>query len=888
MNKTQVDIDSIETQEWLDAFDSLVKHEGPERARFIIQQLLDAASRTGIGLSAAPTIRTAYCNTLSVAQQPAYPGDLDIEKRIEAIIRWNAIAMVLRAKKEAGGVGGHLSSYASIATIYEVGMNHFFRGDSENEPGDLVYFQGHSSEGNYARAYLEGRLDEKHLTNFRQEVNGHGISSYPHPWLMPNFWQFATVSLGLGALQAIYQARFIKYLENRKLLPESDRKVWVYCGDGEMDEPESIAGLSLAVREGLDNIIYVVNCNLQRLDGLVRSNGKIVQELEGIFRGAGWNVIKVLWGSGWDALFAKDTKGLLLQRLSECVDGELQNAYVRGGAYTRELLCGGNEELTALFADLSDDDIGKLVRGAHDPLKIYAAYATAAKHKGQPTAILCQGVKGFGLGTKGAEGRNIAHNQLEMSEEELKAFRDRFNLPLTDKQLTDLSFYKPADDSPEMKYLHAQRKKLGGFVPSRFAKSLPLKIPALSAFDAVLKGTGDRTASTTMVLGRIFNVLLKDENIASRIVPIFSDEVRTFGLEALFRQIGIYSHVGQLYTPEDKEQLMFYREAQDGQVLEEGITEAGCMSSWIAAATSYATHKVPMIPIFTYYSMFGFQRIGDLIWAAGDMRARGFLIGATAGRTTLEGEGLQHQDGSSLIAASAVPNCRAYDPAFGYEMAVIMQYGLQCMFVEEQDVFFYVMAMNEKYVQPEMPKGVEEGILKGMYPLQTSSKSKLKVQLLGAGTILREVIAAAELLEKDFGISADVWSVTSFPELRREGLAVQRANMFAPEKEPQKSYVEQCLDKTEGPIIASTDYIREYADLIRPFISRSYTVLGTDGFGRSDTREQLRHFFEVNRYYVVVAALHALAKENAIPATKVTEAIKKYKIDPKKPNPVTV
>lgn len=888
MNKTWVDVDPTETKEWLDALKSVVKQEGAERAHFIIQQLLGAAQKYGVELTAGDTVTTPYWNTIPVAQQPEYPGDLEMEKRIDAIIRWNAIAMVLRAKKDAGGVGGHLSSYASIATLYEIGMNHFFRGTTEDNCGDLVYFQGHSSEGNYARAYLEGRLSEEHLINFRQEVNGKGISSYPHPWLMPNFWQFATVSLGLGALQGIYQARFLKYLENRKFTPETDRKVWVYCGDGEMDEPESIAGLTLAAREKLDNIVYVVNCNLQRLDGLVRSNGKIVQELEGVFRGAGWNVIKVLWDSRWDALFAKDTKGLLLKRLTECVDGDLQNAYVRGGAYTREFLCGDNEELKQLLSSLSDEEIGQLNRGAHDPLKVYAAYAAAMKHKGQPTAILFQGVKGYGLGTKGAEGRNVAHNQLEMSEEELKALRVRFDLPLTDKQLEDLSFYKPADNSPEMQYLQAQRKKLGGYLPARRVKSNPLKTPSLEAFESVLKGTGERTASTTMMLGRIFNVLLKDTNIASRIVPIFSDEVRTFGLESLFRQIGIYSHVGQLYTPEDKEQLLFYREAQDGQVLEEGITEAGCMASWVAAATSYSTHNIPMIPFFTYYSMFGFQRVGDFIWAAGDMRARGFLIGATAGRTTLEGEGLQHQDGTSLLMASAVPNCRAYDPAFGYEMAVVIQHGLKEMYEEEKDVFYYVMAMNEKYIQPEMPKGVEEGIIKGMYLLKPASKSKLKVQLLGAGAILREVQAAAELLEKDFAVTADVWAVTSFPELHREGMAVQRANMMSPEKAPQKTYVEQCLEKHDGPIIAATDYVRAYADLIRPYLSRSYTVLGTDGFGRSDTRDQLRHFFEVDRYYIVVAALHALSKEGAVPANKVTEAIKKYNIDPNKPNPVTV
>ncbi len=886
MNPAWEDYDPIETKEWLEAFASVVTHEGPERARFIIEQLLDQAAKTGVAGPA--TMSSAYVNTIAVKDQPDYPGDLELERKIDAAIRWNAIAMVIRAKRNAGGVGGHLSSYASIASLYEVGLNHYFRGATKNSAGDLIYFQGHSSEGNYARAFLEGRLSEKHLVNFRQEVDGEGVSSYPHPWLMPKFWQFATVSLGLGALQAIYQARFIKYLENRKLLSANDRKVWVFCGDGEMDEPESIAGLAMAARERLDNIIYVVNCNLQRLDGLVRSNSKIVQELEGVFRGAGWNVIKVLWDSEWDALFAKDKKGLLLKRLGECVDGDLQNAYVRGAAYTREFLCGDNEELKALFADISDEQMLLLHRGGHDPIKINAAYAAATKHKDQPTVILAQSVKGYGLGTTGAEGRNIAHNQLDMTETELKAFRERFKLPLNDEQLLAFEFYKPDAKSPEMKYLHAQREKLGGYLPLRESPSAPLKVPALAAFDAVLKGTGDRTASTTMMLGRILNVLLKDPEIHQRIVPIFSDEVRTFGLESLFRQIGIYSHVGQLYTPEDKEQLIYYRESQDGQVLEEGITEAGCMASWIAAATSYSTHRFPMIPFFTYYSMFGFQRVGDFIWAAGDMRARGFLIGATAGRTTLEGEGLQHQDGQSLLAASAVPNCRAYDPTFGYEMAVIIQDGLRRMVQEEEDVFYYIMAMNEKYLQPEMPKGVEEGILKGMYRYKEAGKAKHKVQLLGSGAILREVIAAAELLEKDFEVAADVWSVTSFNEISREASALERLNLLHPEKKQAPSYLESCLAGHKGPIIAATDYVRAYAEQIRPYVNRSYTVLGTDGFGRSDTREKLRHFFEVDRYYVVVAALHALAKEGTIPAAQVSASLKKYKIDPKKPNPLSV
>lgn len=882
------DYDPIETQEWLEALASLVKYEGPERTRFILDQLLETAKQSGVAIDTT-AVQTAYCNTLPVDAEPEYPGDLALESRIDAINRWNAIAMVVRAKKEVGGVGGHLSSYASIATLYEVGLNHFFRGATEGSPGDLVFFQGHSSEGNYARAFLEGRLSQKHLENFRQEVGGHGVSSYPHPWLMPDYWQFATVSLGLGALQAIYHARFLKYLENRKLAKTADRKVWLFVGDGEMDEPESIAGLALAAREKLDNMIYVVNCNLQRLDGLVRSNYKVVQELEGIFRGAGWNVIKVLWDSRWDALFAKDKNNALLKRLGECVDGDLQTAYVRGGAYTREFLCGDNEELKNLFADLSDDDILKLNRGAHDPVKIFAAYQAAVNHKGQPTVILAQGVKGYGLGTRTTEGRNVAHNQLEMTHEEVVAFRERFQLPLTDQQLENFDFYLPDEKSPEVQYLHAQRKKLGGYLPARLPYSEKLTVPDLHAFDAVLKGTGDRTASTTMMLGRILNVLLKDQNLGKRIVPIFSDEVRTFGLESLFRQVGIYSPVGQLYTPEDKEQLLYYHETTDGQVLEEGITEAGCMASWIAAATSYSAHRCVMIPFFTYYSMFGFQRVGDFIWASADMRARGFLIGATAGRTTLEGEGLQHQDGHSLLAAAAVPSCRAYDPTFGYEMAVIIQHGLKVMYQEEQDVIFYIMAMNEKYVQPEMPKGIKEGIVKGMYLFKKGGKSKLKVQLLGSGAILREVIAAAELLENDFAVSADIWSATSFNELRRDGLDVQRYNMLNPEKKAKVSYVEECLAKQEGPVIAATDYIRSYADQIRPFISsREYIVLGTDGYGRSDTRERLRHFFEVDRYYIVVAALHALAKDGSVPATKVTEALKKYNIDPNKPNPVTV
>jgi pyruvate dehydrogenase E1 component len=888
MIKTWSDSDPIETQEWLEALASLIKAEGRERAQYILERLLIEAERQGVAGGGTPFI-TPYANSINLEEQPPYPGDLSLEQTIEAILRWNAIVMVLRAKRSAGGVGGHLSSFASIATLYEVGFNHFFKGCSEQQLGDLIYFQGHSSEGNYARAFIENRLTKENLEHFRQETTGVGLSSYPHPWLMPNFWQFATVSLGLGMLQGIYQARFLKYLHNRNLLPENpERKVWVFCGDGEMDEPESIAGISMAAREKLDNLIFVVNCNLQRLDGLVRGNGKIIQELEGLFRGAGWNVIKLLWGSQWDSLFAKDKDGLLIKRLTDCVDGDLQTAYVRGGAYRREFIFN-SDGLKALIADWSDEELNALNRGAQDPLKVFAAFNAAAKHKGQPTVILALGVKGFGLGTGVTEGRNVAHNQLEMTEEELKAFRKRFKLPLTDEQLLNLEYYKPADSSPEMEYLHARRKNLGGYLPERKIISQSLTMPLLDKFEQVLQGSGDRAVSTTMVLGRIFATLLKDPVVAPRFVPIFSDEVRTFGLENLFRQIGIYSPIGQLYTPEDKEQFLYYREVIDGQVLEEGITEAGCMASWIAAATSYATNRYPMIPFFTFYSMFGFQRVGDFIWAASDMRARGFLIGATAGRTTLEGEGLQHQDGTSLLVAAQVPTCRAYDPAFGYEMAVIIQHGLKDMYESEKDVFYYIMAMNERYLQPAKPEGVEEGIIKGMYLFrQGKPGEKKRVQLLGSGAILNEVIAASELLLKDFAIVSDIWSVTSYAELRRDAQALQREAMLQAELNAQLSYLDTCLQKAPGPIVAASDYVRALADLIRPYIvNRTFVSLGTDGFGRSDTRAQLRKFFEVDRYYIVVAALYALAKDGLIDRAQVSQAIKKYNIDAQKPNPLT-
>lgn len=893
MSREWKDDDPIETNEWLDALHSVIKKEGLARAEYLLQALIRVAEQKGVsvtqGVGKGEEGFTPYINTIPLSQQPEYPGDLKLEAQIEALIRWNAIVMVLLAKRDAGGVGGHLSSYASIATLYEVGLNHFFRATNKQQLGDLIYFQGHSAEGNYARGFLENRITEKQLRRFRQEVYGDGLSSYPHPWLMPHFWQFATVSLGLGLLQGVYQARFIKYLDHRGLLPAGDRKVWVFCGDGEMDEPESIAGLSLAGREKLDNLIFVINCNLQRLDGLVRSNYKIIQELENLFAGAGWHVIKVLWGSRWDAIFAKDKNGALVKRLTELVDGDLQTIYVRGGAFRREFVFN-NDELKSLVTDLSDEELGLLNRGAQDPIKVYAAYHAAVNQPDQPTVVLALGVKGYGLGVDHAESRNVAHNQLEMTPDELRAFCKRFGLDhVSDKDIEKLSFYKPKEDHEALAYLLQKRKQLGGFIPHREVVSSPLKTPPLDVFEPVLKGSEDRVMSTTMVFGRILSLLLKDKTIGQRIVPIFSDEVRTFGLETLFRQVGIYSPVGQLYIPEDKEQFLYYNEMKNGQVLEEGITEAGCMGSWIAAATSYATNRFPMIPFFTYYSMFGYQRVGDFIWAASDMRARGFLMGATAGRTTLEGEGLQHQDGTSLLAAANVPNCRAYDPAFGYEMAVVIQHGLNEMYTQEKDVYYYITAMNEKYVQPAMPKNVEEGIIKGMYLYQRGVKAgKIRAQLLGSGAILNEVIAAAELLQKDFNVACDVWSVPSFSELKRNGQAVLRDNRLNPERKPRLSYVEECLQDFAGPVIAATDYVHAYADLIRPFLHRTYVTLGTDGFGRSDTRKNLRYFFEVDRYYIAVTTLYALAQEGKIATKQVTQAMKKYNIDPKKMNPVTV
>ena len=879
------DIDQQETQEWLESLDSVLENEGAERAHFLLETMVDKARRSGAYLPYNAT--TAYVNTIPAHLQQKLPGDPSMERKIRALIRWNAIMTVLRANEKSPGLGGHIASFQSAATLYDVGFNHFFRAANESFGGDCVYFQGHSSPGIYARAFLEGRISEEQLDNFRQETGGKGLPSYPHPWLMPDFWQFPTVSMGLGPIAGIYQARFLKYLHNRGIADTSDRKVWVFCGDGEMDEPESLGAISLAAREKLDNLIFVINCNLQRLDGPVRGNGKIVQELEADFRGSGWNVLKVLWGSYWDPLLAMDKDGLLKKRMEECVDGEYQNFKQKGGAYTREHFFGKYPELKEMVAAMSDEDIWRLNRGGHDPHKVYAAYHAAVNHSGQPTVILAKTVKGYGMGEEG-EGQNTTHQQKSMSIEALKKFRDRFDLPLTDEQVENLTYYKPAADSPEIKYMMDRRQSLGGFVPSRRRKGNELVTPELSAFENMLGATGEREISTTMAFVRILSTLVRDKQIGKYVVPIVPDEARTFGMEGMFRQLGIYSSVGQLYEPQDADQVMFYKEQKDGQILEEGINEAGSFSSWLAAATSYSVTGVQMIPFYIFYSMFGFQRIGDLAWAAGDSRARGFLLGATAGRTTLNGEGLQHEDGHSHLMSATIPNCVSYDPTFAYELAVIIQEGLRRMVQNQEDVYYYITLMNENYSHPAMPKGVEAGILKGMYPFSQSKAKGPKVQLLGSGVILREVIAAAELLEKDWGVAADIWSVTSFTELRREGLDVERWNLLNPEKKQKQSYVSECLAKAEGPVIASTDYMKSFADQIRAFIPQRYVVLGTDGFGRSDSREALRDFFEVDRYHVVLATLKALADEGKLPAAKAAEAIKKYKINANRPNPMTV
>jgi pyruvate dehydrogenase E1 component len=879
------DLDPLETHEWLDALASVLEADGTERAHFLIEQLIDKARRSGAYLPYSPN--TAYVNTIPAAQEPQYPGDRAIERRIEAFLRWNAMAMVVHANKQNSGIGGHIATYASSGTLYEVGFNHFWRAPGKDYRGDLIYIQGHSSPGIYARSFLEGRFSEEQLLNFRREVERDGLSSYPHPWLMPDYWQFPTVSMGLGPLQAIYQARFMRYLEHRGFLPESDRKVWAFLGDGEMDEPESMGAISLAARESLDNLIFVVNCNLQRLDGPVRGNGKIIQELEANFRGSGWNVIKVIWGSRWDPLLARDKNDTLRRRMDECVDGEYQNFKSKDGKFVREKFFSKYPELLELVANMSDEEIWNLNRGGHDARKVHAAYKSAVEHRGQPTVILAKTVKGFGMG-KAGQGQMGAHQQKKLDIDSLKEFRDNFSIPVSDDDLGKVPFRRPAEDSEEIKYLKSRREKLGGYLPQRLHKVDALPVPALDFFKSFLEGGGDREISTTMALVRMLTALVKDKGIGKHIVPIVPDEARTFGMEGLFRQIGIYSSVGQLYEPADADQLMFYKEDKSGQILEEGITEPGSMASWIAAATAYSSHGVPMIPFYIYYSMFGFQRIGDLAWAAGDIQARGFLIGGTAGRTTLEGEGLQHDDGHSHILSSTIPNCLSYDPTYMYEVAVIVQDGLRRMFKEQESVFYYLTCMNENYLQPAMPQGVEQGILKGLYLLKEGGKAKLRVQLMGSGTILREVEAAAEMLEKDWEVSADVWSATSLTELRREGLDCSRWNMYHPGQKARVPYVTQALEKHAGPVIAATDYMKLFVDQIREFVPRRLVALGTDGFGRSDTRAGLRHFFEVDRRYVVVAALKALADEGQLDAKKVTEAMQKYNMNPDKPNPVTV
>jgi pyruvate dehydrogenase E1 component len=883
-NSVSNDIDPNETQEWLEAIQAVIDNDGQDRVNFLIEQLIAKAAISGVHVKGGRN--TPYVNTVKVYEEKKIPPDEGMRARIAALIRWNAVAMVLKAGKKAPELGGHIASYASATTLYEVGFNHFFKGGQNSDDADLLYIQGHSAPGIYARAFLEGRLSEQQLQNFRQEVEVDGLSSYPHPWLMPDFWQFPTVSMGLGPLQAIYQARFLKYLENRGLIEEKGRKVWAFLGDGETDEPESLGALSIASREKLDNLIFVINCNLQRLDGPVRGNGKIIQELEAIFKGAGWNVIKVIWGGRWDPLFAKDKEGIMLRRMEECVDGDYQAYKARDGAYVREHFFGQYPELKKMVAHLDDDEIWRLNRGGHDAQKVFAAYTQAINHKGGPTVILAKTVKGYGMGAAG-EGLNITHQQKKMTIEQLRAFRDRFSIPISDDQITDVPFYRPEEHSPEITYLKKQREALGGYLPARRHDDINLEIPALSEFDVITKGSGEREISTTMAFVRILGILLKNKALKKHIVPIVPDECRTFGMEGLFRQIGIYSPIGQLYTPVDHEQVMYYKEAKDGQILEEGINEAGAFCSWIAAATSYSTNNLPMIPFYIYYSMFGFQRVGDLAWAAGDMQARGFLLGGTAGRTTLAGEGLQHQDGHSHIMASTIPNCISYDPTYAYELAVIIQDGLRRMYQVGDNVFYYLTVMNENYSQPQMPKGVEEGIIKGMYCLKEGNKkSKLKVQLLSCGTILLEAIKAGQMLKKDFDVDADIWSVTSFNQLRRDGLEVSRTNRMQHSDTP--CFVEKQLAGRKGPVIAATDYVRLYADQIREFVPGKYLTLGTDGYGRSDTRKQLRHFFEVDAKYIAYGALCALVDEGELDKKVLAQAIKKYGINKEKPNPVTV
>jgi pyruvate dehydrogenase E1 component len=881
------DPDTLETQEWLDALDAVLEREGPERAHFLLEQMIERARRSGAYIPYSAN--TAYINTIPPHMEERSPGDAALEERIRSYARWNAMITVARANKREGDLGGHIATFASVGTLFGIGFHHFWRAPSAEHGGDLVYFQGHAAPGIYARALLEGRLTEEQLDNFRREVDGKGVSSYPHPWLMPDFWQFPTVSMGLGPIQAIHMARFLKYLEARGFAKTEGRKVWAFLGDGEMDEPESLGAIGMAAREKLDNLIFIVNCNLQRLDGPVRGNGKIIQELEGDFRGAGWNVIKLIWGSYWDPLLARDKEGILQRVMEETVDGEYQNYKANDGAFVRKYFFGKHPKLLEMVSRMTDDDIWRLNRGGHDPHKIYAAYAAAVKHKGQPTVILAKTIKGYGLGRQG-QAQNPTHQLKKLDIETIRQFRDRFNVPVPDEDLEKLPFYLPPKDSPEMQYLHARRQALGGYLPQRRRKadSVP-PVPSLGVFESVMKPTEGREISTTMALVRMLTSLIRDKDIGKYVVPIVPDEARTFGMEGMFRQLGIFSQEGQKYVPVDRDQVMYYREDKAGQILEEGINEAGAMSSWIAAATSYSHSNLLMVPFYICYSMFGMQRVGDLTWAAGDQRARGFLVGATAGRTTLNGEGLQHEDGHSQILSSVIPNCVSYDPTYGYELAVIVHDGLRRMVSEQEDVFYYITVMNENYDHPGLPAGAEAGILKGMYLFKEAEARKHRVQLLGCGTILREVIAAAGLLADEWDVAADVWSCPSFTELARDGMATDRWNLLHPTAAPRKPYVAQCLEGHEGPVVASTDYVKAFAEQIRPFIPRErvYRVLGTDGFGRSDTRKKLRHHFEVDRHWVTIAALKALADQGAIQPSIVGDAIKKYGIDPAKPNPLT-
>ena len=878
------DPDKQETQEWIESLEDALEEHGYERTQHLLETLIDFAESKGARLPF--NTNTPFLNTILPGQQPDYPGDRELERKIKSIVRWNAMAMVTKANKETPGIGGHISTFASAATLYEVAFNHFLKGPNHPSGQDMVFFQGHASPGIYARAYLEGRLNKTHLNNFRRELtDGGGLSSYPHPYLMPDFWQFATVSMGLGPMMAIYQARFMRYMIGRGFMEDTGRKVFAYLGDGEMDEPESTGALTLASRENLDNLIFVINCNLQRLDGPVRGNSKIIQELEGAFRGAGWNVIKVIWGSDWDELFENDRNGVLLSRIEEVVDGDLLKYVVEGGEYIREHFFGKNPELLKMVEHLSDEKLEKMKIGGHDPLKVYAAYNEAINHKGEPTVILARTIKGYGLGEAG-EGRNITHNQKKLNEEELLYFRDRFNVPLSDDEATQAPFYRFSDDSNEYKYFSEKRKKLGGPLPFRVDKPTHLSVPDISIFQEMLDGTGDREISTTMSYVRLLTLLAKDKTIGKHIVPIIPDEARTFGMDPLFRQLGIYASAGQLYDPVDSNQFLYYKEAKNGQILEEGINEAGAVSSFIAAGTSYSTHGIHMIPFYIYYSMFGFQRIWDFIWAAGDMRARGFLLGGTAGRTTLNGEGLQHQDGHSHLAAAATPNIKAYDLAYAYEIAVIIHRGIKEMVEDGTDVVYYLTLENENYNHPPIPENVTEDIIKGLYKIHGTEKPT--VRLLGSGPLMGETLAAAELLKNDWGIEPGIWNVTSFSELRRDAEETERWNLIHPDKIPRHSHLEQCLSKHRVPTVSVSDYVKMVSEQIGPYVPGPYYSLGTDGFGRSETRQALRHFFEVDRYYIVLTAIRALALDGKLEMSKVDAVMKKYNLDPEKPSPITV